>query len=108
MVGSGLLFDRMADGAAPPPTRVALLDRAPPARVEPSGGHWESVHPVLGTMVLEAAPQPAHRVAARAAGHENAPSRAPARRGERKKTAAVFGPQPLGEATIAHDDGLRP
>lgn len=105
LVGSGLIFDRMAAVDPPPPARVALLDRPPPARVEPGAGAWETVHPVLGTLVLES--QPA-RVAARSA-HENAPSRAHARRGERKKPAeAVFGPQPPVEPAAAHDDGLQP
>jgi hypothetical protein len=107
MVGSGLLFDRMAAVAPQPAVRVALMDRVPPARVEP-------VAPVAGELgngrsALATASPPMRLALRNVASQENAPVRAQARRGEKKKEvpSPVFGPQSAAES-LDDETGLRP
>lgn len=105
MVGSGLLFDRMAAVAPQPALRVALMDRVPPARVEPVPEAGELGH---GQSALAMASPPMRLALRQVASHENAPVRAQARRGDKKKVpSAVFGPQSVAES-LDDEAGFRP
>ena len=107
MVGAGLLFDRMSAAVPAAPLRVAALDRAPPSRVEPATGAWEAVTPPGGPLIF-AVNSPASVASRGLSAQENAPTRAQARRGEkRKSTPAVFGPRPAADGSAPEAEFTR-
>lgn len=106
MVGSGLLFDRMAAVTPQPALRVALMDRVPPARVEPVAPQAGELG--NGRSALATASPPMRLALRNVASQENAPVRAQARRGEKKKVPSpVFGPQSVTES-LGDETGFRP